>query len=176
MLHARVAIPTVGLLLAATVTGCGGSSAKPTADAAADTPSTVATTSAPAPTTSTQPAAAASGAAEAAIKDHWEAFFLTATPAGTKLSYLQDAAHLQSALAIGAKSNGKKLESAKVTNVSVTSPTEATVTYDLTLDGKVVLPNATGTAVLTGSVWQISKDTFCGLIQLAVGGAAVPGC
>ena len=64
---------------------------------------------------------------------------------------------------------------ASVTNVTFTSPTTANVTYDLSLQGQVVQPNAAGQAVLDNGVWKVSKSTLCGLVQLS-GNSALPGC
>jgi hypothetical protein len=62
-----------------------------------------------------------------------------------------------------------------VKGVEFTSPTTATVTYALSLQGNVVEPSATGQAVLDGGTWKVSTSTLCGLVAQA-GSSAVPGC
>jgi hypothetical protein len=59
--------------------------------------------------------------------------------------------------------------------VFASSPTSATVNYQVLLSGKVALPNSVGTAVFEDGVWKVSDVTLCGLLGL-MGGAKVPGC
>jgi hypothetical protein len=68
---------------------------------------------------------------------------------------------------------------AKVSKVEFTSPTEATVTYTLSLSGQNVLTDATGTSVLQNKVWKVSVKSLCGLINMDSSsgtGGSVPGC
>jgi hypothetical protein len=70
----------------------------------------------------------------------------------------------------------KLKEDAKVTKVDFTSPTTATVTYDLLSHGSTLLPGATGQAVLQSGQWKVSQSTFCTLVALGAGGKKIPGC
>jgi len=158
----------------ALLAGCGGSSCgKATAADATSTPS--ASSSASATAAANQPADPAKAKAE--ITANWEKFFDPATPQATAASLLQNAAQLQQALEVAAKAKkpGQEL-SAKVKDVTFTSPTEATVTYDLLINGSPVLAGSTGKAVLDGGTWKVSQVTFCTLTALAASGQPVPGC
>ena len=153
------------------VTACGGSSGG-SSKAADTTPSPSASSSSAA---ANQPADPAKATAE--ITANWEEFFAPTTPEATAQSLLQNADKLQQALAIAAKAkaSGNKTR-AKVKGVTFTSPTEATVTYDLLVNGAVALAGSTGKAVLEGGTWKVSQVTFCTLVALSANGQPVPGC
>jgi hypothetical protein len=55
---------------------------------------------------------------------------------------------------------------AKVTKVTVTSPTQAKVTYTILLSGSPVLKNQAGVAVLQDGTWKVGLASFCGLLAL----------
>ena len=55
---------------------------------------------------------------------------------------------------------------AKVTAVVVNSPTSATVSYDILLNGTTALPNQTGTAVFQDGSWKVGDVSFCQLLKL----------
>ena len=55
---------------------------------------------------------------------------------------------------------------AKVTKVTVTSPTQATVTYSILVGGQPALSGKTGIAVLQGGTWKVGLASFCGLLVL----------
>ena len=65
---------------------------------------------------------------------------------------------------------------AKVTAVTVTSPTTATVTYNLTAGGSTLLSGQTGTAVYEDGVWKVSDTSLCGLLKLVPGGSTPAAC
>ena len=75
----------------------------------------------------------------------------------------------------GRPDRGEPQASAKVTRVTFTTLTQATVAYDVYLNGAVALPNAEGTAVLEGGVWKIAQASFCSLVSLGASGP-IPGC
>jgi hypothetical protein len=52
----------------------------------------------------------------------------------------------------------------------MTSPTQATVVYDIVVSGSPVLSGQKGTAVLEGSTWKVGVSSFCGLVTLEQGG------
>jgi hypothetical protein len=56
--------------------------------------------------------------------------------------------------------------SAKVTKVTVTSPTQAKVTYDVLLGGSPALSGQSGVAVKQGGTWKVGAASFCGLLKL----------
>ena len=61
-----------------------------------------------------------------------------------------------------------------VTAVKVTSPTRATVTYDILIGGKPALSNQTRTAAYQGQTWKVGDGSFCQLLALENGGKAPP--
>jgi hypothetical protein len=65
---------------------------------------------------------------------------------------------------------------AKVTKVVVTSPTKATVTYDIVSGGSSLLSNQTGTAVYQGGVWKVGDASLCALFKLVPGGSVPAAC
>jgi hypothetical protein len=62
----------------------------------------------------------------------------------------------------------------KVTKVVMQSPNVAKVTFDVSLDGQVILPNASGYAVKVGGDWKLAATTFCQL--LTIEGTSTPLC
>jgi hypothetical protein len=161
------AILIVGLALTSCSSGKkSGATAPPsTPGTAASTPGTAATT-----TPSLDRAAA-----EAQIRTNWAAFFSKATPLAKKLDYLQRGTEMRAAVEQFGKDPRTSQASAKVTGVFVSSPTAATVNYQVLLAGRVALPNAVGTAVYEDGMWKVSDTTFCGLLALT-GGAKPAGC
>jgi hypothetical protein len=144
------------VVLALTVTACGGTS-----------PSSSGTSKPPAATS-----APAGGNAVAQITANWEAFFSAKTPVSQRVSLLQDGSQFQSVISAQAGSGLASQASAKVTKVTVTSPTQATVKYDILLNGTPALTNQTGTAVLDNGTWKVGVTSFCGLLTIENGGKA----
>jgi hypothetical protein len=152
--------------LAATAAACGGSSSSPSTSsspptAPATSPSTPANSSSP-PTTSTL----APAATVAAVTTNWEAFFNAKTPISKRVSLLQDGSQFQSVIQSQAGSGLAALATAKVTHVTVSSPTQATVTYNILVSGTPALKDQTGTAVLENGTWKVGVRSFCGLLIL----------
>jgi len=65
---------------------------------------------------------------------------------------------------------------AKVTKVTVNTPTSATVIYNLTSNGSPLLSNQTGKAVYVNGVWKVGDASICGLLKLVPGGSAPAAC
>jgi hypothetical protein len=114
-------------------------------------------------------------AAQAEIKKNWEAFFSKATPLAKKVDYIEHGDQLKTTVQKFGSDPRLKQASAKVTDVFASSPTAATVKYQVLLNGKVVLPSAVGDAVYENGVWKVSDKTLCGLLGL-IGGPKVAGC
>jgi hypothetical protein len=55
---------------------------------------------------------------------------------------------------------------ASVTSVIVTSPSQATVHWDLLLLGTPLLKNHVGTALYLNGTWKVAIGSFCGLAYL----------
>jgi len=144
--------PALGLALAVAITACSssGSSSSP------------ATSSTPA---ASSPAAGGSAATIAAIKSNWEAFFSSSTPAAQRAKYLQNGQTFDAAIKAFAASPLASAVTSKVDSVTLTSPTKATVKYDLSAAGTTVASGATGSAVLEGGMWKVGDDVFCGLLK-----------
>ncbi|GAA1428622.1 hypothetical protein GCM10009601_42240 [Streptomyces thermospinosisporus] len=136
------------------------------------TPTPERTTSAPAS------APADRAAAEREIRQNWEKFFDPATSLEDKTTVLENGEQMSPVLqAFSGDQRGGQVQ-AKVTKITFTSPTEADVTYTLTLKGATVLPDASGTAVEQDGTWKVSAKTLCALVQMSGNGSAtaVPGC
>ncbi|MEV4615925.1 hypothetical protein AB0K43_25530 [Kitasatospora sp. NPDC049258] len=107
----------------------------------------------------------------------WEKFFDPATSLADKAALLQNGEQLVPVLQGFASDPRVGQVKAQVTSVDFTSPTTATVTYSLSLEGAVVQPDASGQAVLENGTWKVSTSTLCGLVTLAGNAATtVPGC
>jgi predicted small lipoprotein YifL len=148
----------VVLVALASLAGCGGSSG-----GSAAPPS-------PSPTVDTV------AADKAAITTAWEGFFTAGGPVDGHIALLEDGAKFRAELTASAKDPSNANLVAKVTDV-VVSGTTATVTYDLTGKGGIVLLGGSiGEAVKIGAKWLVSKKTYCQLIQLQDSTVAHPGC
>jgi len=146
----------VGVTLAA----CGSSSSS------SPSPSASATSSPATSATSSASASAGSSAAEQAITANWTAFFDAKTPVAKRVSLLQDGQVVASVIRSQAGSGLASEATAKVTKVTVTSPTQATVTYSILVGGQPALSGKTGIAVLQGGTWKVGLASFCGLLVL----------
>jgi hypothetical protein len=151
----------VGLAALLALAGCGGSG---NGDSATTVPTTGGTPG------NTQ--------AIAAITSAWTTFFHTGTKPAVAKQLLQNGSHMSRAIKVASQvqKQSKIVEDAKVTKVTFTSPTSATVTYNLLSHGSTLLPGATGQAVLENGQWKVSTATFCTLVELGAGSQKVPGC
>jgi hypothetical protein len=159
--------------LAATACSSGGStpaqapSSHSAAPSATASPSAAATPSASAaPSGSSEPTSGA--AAEQAITANWTAFFDPKTSAAQKAILVQNGPQFAAVLA--APNSQGAAASAKVIKVTVTSSSQAAVTYDILLSGTPVLSNQKGTAVYQDGTWKVGDASFCGLLTLEAGG------
>ncbi|MFD3505571.1 hypothetical protein ACFWWT_36870 [Streptomyces sp. NPDC058676] len=115
-------------------------------------------------------------AAEREIKRNWVKFFDPAVPVEDKRAVLENGDRMGQVLdGFSGDERGGQVE-AKVSKVEFTSPTEANVTYTLTLKGVTVMPDAAGTAVEQDDVWKVSVKTLCGLVGLSGNASPGPGC
>lgn len=117
-------------------------------------------------------------AAERQVRQNWEKFFDPATSLRDKQKYLENGDRMAPVLqAFSGDERGSQV-GARVDKVEFTSPTEANVTYTLTLKGATALPDAAGTAVEQDGAWKVSVKTLCGLVALNQTGDAtpLPGC
>jgi hypothetical protein len=126
---------------------------------------------------SSNPTAGATGAAEptsgqaavAAITANWKTVFNGKAPLPSRLALLQDGPQVasfveaESKTTFGAAAAGS---TATVSSVAITSPSQATVHYSVTLLGTPLLPNQVGTAVYENGTWKVGIASFCGLVYL----------
>ena len=105
--------------------------------------------------------------AQAKIKTDWVTFFSGTTPAKTKIALLQNGQSF--AAVINSQAKGNPLASsaaAKVSAVTLTSATKATVRYTITVGGQPALVNQKGVAVLQAGTWKVGDQSFCALLAL----------
>ena len=170
ILARRMAAPALGLALAATVAACSSSSTS----SAAGAPSSAA--SAPSSAASS-PGTGSTADAAAQITANWEKFFAASTPVTEKVKLLQNGTALESAIKTFANFPLASGIGAKVTNVTVTSPTKAAVTYNLTSSGgSALLSNQKGVAVYQDGTWKVGDQSLCGLFRLIPGGTVPAAC
>ena len=141
-----------------TLAACGGgssSSAKPASPPATASASTAEPTSGP--------------AAVAAITANWKTVFNGKAPIPRRLALVQDGSQVaafvqaQAKTSFGAAATGS---TATVSAVTITSPSQATVHYEVLLLGTPLLKNQVGTAVYLDGIWKVAIASFCGLAYL----------
>jgi len=160
-----VLAPALALALAAAVAACSSSSSSSSSSSAP---------AASAAASSSAPAATNTSGAVAQITANWEKFFASSTPVSEKVTLLQNGSVFSGAIS-GLTSLVSGL-GAKVTGVTLNSPTSATVTYNLTAAGSSLLSGQTGTAVYEDGVWKVGDASLCGLLKLVPGGSEPAAC
>ena len=152
------------------IAACGSSSSN---SGASPSPSTSApATSAPA----TSASAAASGSAAALITHNWEKFFNPKTPVAQRVALLQNGQAFAAVIRAQAGSSLASSATAKVSKVTVTSATQAKVTYSILVGGSPALANQSGVAVLQAGTWKVGLASFCGLLTLENSGKTPSVC
>lgn len=152
--------PALGLAVAAAVAACSSSTSAP--------PS-------PSPTrTATSPAT--SGGAAAAIKTNWEAFFSSKTPVSQKVALLENGQDFAQVINAESKIPLASNSSATVSNVSGITASNASVTYNVLLNGSPALTNQKGMAVKQNGTWKVGDSSFCTLLGMLNGGKAPSVC
>jgi hypothetical protein len=151
--HASAAAAATGCLILAACSGGGShqSSATPTAS----------TTVAAEPTSGP--------AAVAAITANWKTVFNGKAPIPSRLALVQDGSQVAAFVEAQAKTSFGQAatgSTATISSVTITSPTQATVHYQVLLLGTPLLKNQVGTAVYEDGVWKVAIASFCGLAYL----------
>ncbi|HEX4791672.1 MAG TPA: hypothetical protein VH372_24620 [Actinospica sp.] len=159
--------PAAALLLAGALAACSSGNSSPSSS----------TTSSPANSSGAFDTASASSA----VKQTWTTFFSKSTPIAQKETLLQDGTTTYAPAVQAFASNPMVGEvTANVQSVTFPSPTQADVTYSISLGGQVVENSMAGKAVYQNGKWLVADTTLCGLLQLAesqTGSAAsIPGC
>jgi hypothetical protein len=173
--------PVLGLALALTVSACSSSSSSSSSSAASTAASSAVSTSAPvssAPVSSAPASSSASGnsAAAAQITTNWEKFFSSSTPLSQRVALLQNGPTFSSAIDSLSQLPIASGIGAKVTGVTVTSATSATVTYSLVSGSTTLLGGQSGTAVYQDGTWKVGDASLCNLFKLVPGGSLPAAC
>ena len=142
----RIVGPATLLLLAGTLTACGGNS--------------------PAASSSSTPAGAGgtfdTASAAAAVKQTWTTFFSKDTPIAQKETLLQNGTSTFAPAVQAFAANPMVGEvTANVQNVTFPSPTKADVSYSIALGGAVVENAMAGSAVYQNGKWLVADTTLC---------------
>ena len=118
-------------------------------------------------TTAAEPASGP--AAVAAITANWKTVFNGKAPIPARLALVQDGPQVAAFVKAQAKSSFGSAaagSTATISSVTITSPTQATVHYEVLLLGTPLLKNQVGTAVYLDGVWKVAIASFCGLAYL----------
>jgi hypothetical protein len=83
---------------------------------------------------------------------------------------LQDGQEFASIIKSQAGSGLAGEASAKVSKVTVSSASQASVTYSILVGGQPELTGKTGVAVKQDGTWKVGVASFCGLLVLENGG------
>lgn len=151
---ASAALAATGCLILAACGGGGSSSTKPAS-----------------PTESATAAAEPTGgpAAVAAITANWKTVFNGKASIPSRLALVENGSQVaafveaQAKTSFGAAAAGS---TATVKSVTLTSPSQATVHYDVLLLGTPLLKNQVGTAIYLNGIWKVAIASFCGLAYL----------
>jgi hypothetical protein len=123
------------------------------------------------PTASTAAAAepASGPAAVAAIKANWETVFNGKASIPSRLALVQNGTQVAAFVEAQAKTSfglAAAGSTATISSVTITSPSQATVHYEVLLLGTPLLKNQVGMAVYLNGVWKVAIASFCGLTYL----------
>jgi hypothetical protein len=173
--------PVLGLALALAVAACSSSSSSSSSSAApssAPISSSAPVSSAPVSSApaSSAPASSGNSAAAAQITANWEKFFNSSTPLSQRVALLQNGSSFSSAIDSFSKLPLADGIGAKVTGVTVTSATMATVTYSIVSGSTTLLAGQTGTAVNQDGTWKVGDASLCNLFKLVPGGSVPAAC
>ena len=152
--QAPAALAVTGCLIV-TACGGGGSSHHPSASPTVSTSAAAEPTSGP--------------AAVAAITANWKTVFNGKAPIPQRLALVQDGPQVAAFVEAQAKTSFGQAaagSTATVKSVTLTSPSQATVHYDVLLLGTPLLKNQVGTAVYEDGTWKVAIASFCGLAYL----------
>jgi len=153
--RASAALAATGCLILAACGG-GGSPSK----SATSTPTASATASAE-PTSGP--------AAVAAITANWKTVFNGKASIPSRLALVQDGSQVAAFVEAQAKTSfgtAAAGSTATVKSVTLTSPSQATVHYDVLLLGTPLLKNQVGTAIYLNGIWKVAIASVCGLAYL----------
>ena len=163
--------PVLGLALALAVSACSSSSSSSSSAASSPVSSSAPVSSAPVSSAPASSSSSGNSAAVAEITANWEKFFNASTPLSQRVALLQNGSSFSSAIDSFSKLPLAGGLGAKVTGVTVTSPTMATVTYSLVSGSTTLLGGQSGTAVNQDGTWKVGDASLCNLFKLIPGGS-----
>lgn len=138
--------------------GGGGGNTKPA------TPATSSAAPSSAPASGGEPASG--NGAIAAIEKNWATFFNAKTSTSKRLALLQDGDKLAAVIKAQSTNPLAATASAKVSHVTLTGTSQASVTYSILVSGQAVLKGRQGIAVYQDGVWKVGLASFCDLLKL----------
>ncbi len=158
--QASAALAATACLILAACGGGGGSSHPPSTKPASPRPTASATTAAE-PTSGP--------AAVAVVRANWQTVFNGQASIPRRLALVQDGPQVAAFVEAQAKTSFGEAASgstATISSVTITSPSRATVDYQVLLLGTPLLKNQVGTAVYLNGTWKVAIASFCGLTYL----------
>jgi hypothetical protein len=102
----------------------------------------------------------------AAIEKNWATFFNAKTSTSRRLALLQDGDKLAAVIKAQSTNPLAATASAKVSHVTLTGTSQASVTYSILVGGQAVLKGQQGVAVYQDGVWKVGLSSFCALLKL----------
>jgi hypothetical protein len=168
--------PVLGLALALAVTACSSSSSSSSSAASSPVSSSAPVSSAPVSSAPASSSSSGNSAAAAEITANWQKFFNASTPLSQRVALLQNGSSFSSAIDSFSKLPLANGIGAKVTGVTVTSATSATVTYSIVSGSTTLLGGQTGTAVYQDGMWKVGDASLCNLFKLIPGGSEPAAC
>jgi hypothetical protein len=162
-LVSAAALLTIGSALA----GCSSNSSTSSTPSTSPSPSS----SSSAPTNPTSEPSTGTAATQA-IETNWAKFFNNKTPIAQRIALLQSGSVFASVIRAQAHSSLAKLATAKVTHVTLTGTSQASVTYSILVGGKTALGGQPGVAIYQAGVWKVGDTSFCGLLKLENSGSS----
>lgn len=151
-------IAAAGIALA----GCGSSGGSGNNSPATNTSSPTSQSSTPA--AGAEPTSGAG--AVAAIKKNWATFFNAKTKTSQRLALLQDGNMLATVIKAQSHNPLATTATAKVSHVTLTGTSQASVTYSILVSGTPALSNQSGLAVYQNGVWKVGLVSFCALLKI----------
>ncbi len=149
----------------------GGSSGSGHSTSSAPQPSPSSSSSSSAPTSSGAEPSGGAGATKA-IEANWATFFNAKTPTATRLKLLQNGAAFAPVIKAQEGSTLAEAASSKVTHVTLTGTSQASVTYEILVGGQPALSGRPGVAVYEDGIWKVGSASFCDLLKLENGGGS----
>ncbi len=107
--------------------------------------------------------------AVAAITANWKTVFNGKAPIPRRLALVQNGSQVAAFVEAQAKTSFGQAatgSTATVSAVTITSPSQATVHYQVLLLGTPLLKNQVGTSVYLNGIWKVAIASFCGLTYL----------